>query len=153
LGDREFVLSRLTDRDLSELDEWLRARIIKMAQASLPDDASDKLFERTMGVAMSKAMRTTWMSGDGARMMATPDGMARIIWQSAHHEDPDVEYEELRRLMFVPENVKTTNEAMKSIRPRVPTSAKKGSGPNRKNSPKKRRSRRAKRTKKGSTRH
>jgi hypothetical protein len=102
-------LSPLDDRDLSELDLWLQARFINMAREAakgLPQDQR----EAEVTQAQITASSLTWMSGQGAKLMATVDGMARIVWQGAKHNHPDLSYEECRAKMFDPTNVEAAND-------------------------------------------
>lgn len=105
LGDREFRMSQLNDRDISELDEWVQDRIVAVAERSIMrQKLTPSEVERRLAIAYSAAAGATWMSGDGARMIATVDGIARLLWQSIHHNHPDVSYEDLRRLVYEERN-------------------------------------------------
>lgn len=127
LDGEEYLLDRITDQDISELDEWVRGNVMRIARASLsgPDDP---FFEKTMDLALGKASRTSWMTGDGAKMMATPDGLARIVWQAAHRNHPGLEWQQLRTKMFNVESISDTVNALKKVRPSVPAGSKTGGG-------------------------
>lgn len=105
LGKTDYQMSRLTDRDISELDEWVQARFVENARASLKGEKDEALRQETLSIALKQALTITWMSGIGAKMMATPIGMARLVWQCIHKAHPKVTLEQLTEDMFSPENV------------------------------------------------
>lgn len=106
LGKEEYLAQQLTDRDISELDEWIRSRFIEMARKSLASDASEEERERTLRVAMREAQSMTWVSGQGARIIGTIDGLARLMWQMIHHNHPGVTPEQIRRHLADPETMR-----------------------------------------------
>lgn len=106
LGDVEYRMSPLTDRDISELDEWVRHRYIQLAVDSLPKDTPPEEVTQVRLQATQAALNLTWMSGQGAKILATVDGMTRLLWQSLRREHPDVEYEDLRGQLFSSERLK-----------------------------------------------
>jgi len=101
----EYQMSPLTDRDISELDEWVRCRFINLAMRSLPDDMSESDRTKFRVNAVHEAMTLTWMSGRGAQQMASVDGIARLVWQSVKRNNPGVAEDELRRHLFSRENL------------------------------------------------
>lgn len=115
IGGVEYMASQLSDKDIAELDEWLRARFISMARDSLGPDCSQKQIDDTLAVAMRDAMGLTWMSGIGARVMASVDGVARLAWQMVHHSHPTVTYEEIRKHMYDPRNMANVNDAFDGL--------------------------------------
>jgi hypothetical protein len=108
-------MAPVTDKDISELDEWVQARYIRIARDSLPSDASPEEREETIRIAMLQAQSLTWLSGHGAKMIATVAGMTRLVWQSIRREHPDVTEEDLREHMFSPENIEAANIAFKKL--------------------------------------
>ena len=113
--ETEFLMTALSDRDMTELDEWVRSRYIDMARKSLPSDATQEQREETMRLAMDRAIGLTFMSGIGARMMATIEGVARLTWQSLRARQPNLTYEQVKAYMFSKENVKCANERWKEL--------------------------------------
>lgn len=125
LGDTELSIRRLTDKDITELDEWVKSRIIQLARASLSDSMTSDEREEFLGIAMRQAMRTTFLSGDGAKMMASLDGLARIVYQGLV-DKASMSFEDIRSALLVPENVRRVGEVVKAIRPQMPGSATSG---------------------------
>ncbi len=90
MGSVEYQLSPLTDRDISELDNWLRARMVRAARESLPDDATPEQRQETIGAAVVATAGVCLLSDLCASVMATPDGLARVIWQSVKRNHPGI---------------------------------------------------------------
>lgn len=100
MGSVEFQLSPLTDRDISELDNWLRARMVRAARESLPDDATPEQRQETIGAAVVATAGVCLLSDLCASVMATPDGLARVIWQSVKRNHPGLTPEDVEVLLF-----------------------------------------------------
>lgn len=104
-----YQMSPLSDKDIAELDAWVQSRIICMARESLPKDATQSERDETLRIAMQTASSVTWMSGQGAKLLATVQGWTRLVWQTIKRNHPDVTEEELSAHMFSPENVREVN--------------------------------------------
>lgn len=115
LGGTTYRMKPLTDADIAELDQWLRARIIRTARESLPDDASEADRRLTMESAVAFATTVTWMSGHGAKLMATLEGMAQLVWQGCHHLQPAVTPEEIRAKLLDPRNLEEARLAFDTL--------------------------------------
>jgi len=105
IGDHEYQASPLTDKDISELDAWIQADYVKVARASLDENSTKAEREETLAIAMRQAAGLSWMSGTGAKMIATVKGMARLTWQMIHRNHPKVTVAQLQSELFNPENL------------------------------------------------
>jgi len=123
LGDLPLKLRRLSDADLTELDLWVRSQVMAIAETGIDDDMPAQRQAAIREAAMSKAMRTSWMSGDGRAMMSSPDGLARIVYQACSKSAP---YAEIKKRLFVPENITTVKEVIEQLNPKVPNSVRVG---------------------------
>lgn len=103
IGSKTFQASPLSDKDLTELDNWVRADFIRTARKSLTPDMSTAEREETLSVAMRIAQTLCAFRGSGARQLASVDGMIRLVWQSVKHNHPNVTEDELRALLLTPE--------------------------------------------------
>ena len=121
LGGRSFRMKPFTDVDIAELDNWLRALVIRTARESLPDDASQEDRLTTIEAATRAAMGMSWMSGYGARMMATLDGLAQLIWQSVHHHHPTVMPSVIRRELLDPDTIEEARLTLKRVNEAEPS--------------------------------
>lgn len=110
---RELRMSPLNDRDQAELDQWLQQRHIANARRSLRDsDATPAERDEILSIALRQSMSITLASQEGVTMLATPEGIARLVWQSCRREHPDLTFEELRSLAMSDEE---SLEAMQSF--------------------------------------
>lgn len=111
LGGQLYRMSPLNDVDIAELDNWLKARVIRMARESLSPDADEADRRLTVESAIAYATTLTWMSGQGAKLMATLDGMAQIIWQSIKRHHPNVTPAEIRSKLLDPRSMEEAETA------------------------------------------
>jgi hypothetical protein len=105
-----YQFSPLTDKDLDELDEWMQSRLIEAARRSLSKSASQEERDETLRVAMREATKLTFLSPDGARMIATLPGMTHLCYLSLRKCHPDVDEPSLHKLLSDPENLSILNE-------------------------------------------
>lgn len=103
----KFTMRPLTDEDINELDEWLRSEYIKTVRRSLRD-TDDQTYMREIQLAHDAASSLTWMSGTGARKMATIEGMARLLWQGAK-ESTELTEKQVQQLMLSSRNILELN--------------------------------------------
>jgi len=109
-----FQMSPLTDRDIAELDLWVQARIVQIARASLNGEPAE-IREETLRLAMQTAAGASWMTGMGARIMATVPGMTRLVWQSIKRSHPEITEEEVGQHLFSPENIEHARETFDKL--------------------------------------
>lgn len=110
LGGVEYRMSPLTDRDISELDEWIQTEHIRLARASLGPECTQAERDETLGIAMRQARTLSWMSPEGAAIMGTVDGVARVIFQGLRENHPElvekkVPHARVRQLLLDPRTV------------------------------------------------
>lgn len=94
-GDKIYKMSPLTDKDQSELNQWVRAQYINNARLSLPKDVSELEYRLLMSTAMRDALCLTWSRLPGRNAFITPEGSARLAWQSIKRNQKDVTEDEL----------------------------------------------------------
>lgn len=105
----------LEDRDVVELDEWVRQRIMDVAVRSI-GGLPERTAALVVDVALKRAAGATWLSGDGARMIATLDGVAMMLWCSMDERDREGKTPaDLRRLFLTPGAVKEVTTAFRRI--------------------------------------
>jgi len=119
-----YLVSPLSDKDIEELNEWVRSEYISMVRRS---GASPE----EMGVAFNEAAGIQWMSGVGSKMMASVNGMARLVYQGCLKKHPNISYEKLRELLFHPDNLEKTRQVFERLNG-VDAKGKKGRPPKRK---------------------
>lgn len=107
----EILLSPVSDIDSVELDMWVRARYLQIQRESISESSSEELKERIERIAQETASTLCWYLDQGARMMASIDGLSRIIWQCSKNNGHKLTYEQLREKLFFRDNYDRANEA------------------------------------------
>lgn len=105
LGDKVLLLTPLTDKDIEEINNWFRAEFVKIARMSFDDSMTQDERAEVLQCAMREARESHWMSASGERVIKTPEGMARVLWQSFKKEHPSLTVEEVRELIMTPGNL------------------------------------------------
>jgi hypothetical protein len=112
LGGKEYLMSPLSDRDIEELDQWLKSKVIQMAIDAIPQNASDQICRSVLDSANRVAMEISWMSPEGARQMRTLDGMARLFWQSIKINHPEMSHIDVRKCLV---DARVVDEALSAF--------------------------------------
>lgn len=120
-----FLMSPLSDKDLSELTEWVQERYLQTARKSAKNEPREER-DRIEQLALATACTLAWTSGIGARMIASPDGMARLIWHGVRKNHPEITVEELRSYMFSAENIRESNRIFRKANDLPESNAKGG---------------------------
>lgn len=104
-----FRASPLADIDLVELDIWVQSRYIRTARIAARDLPQEER-DREIDIAQQRASTMSAFSGQGARMIATIDGMSQVVLQSVRRNHPDITAERLRYLLTNPANLAEAND-------------------------------------------
>lgn len=100
----ELYLSPLSDKDITELDNWIRARYLHIQRTGIPKDADEETKERIERIAQQTAATLNWYIGYGASMMASIDGLCRILYQASRKNQPKLTYDELHENLLSEDN-------------------------------------------------
>jgi len=100
IGDKTYEMRPLTDRDVDEINNWLRSTFIQMARNSFTPDMKAAEREETLSVAMSRARKLSFMSGEGAEVIGSIDGVSRVLWQGCRSKHPTLTFEEFYAEIF-----------------------------------------------------
>lgn len=96
----------LTDRDMDELDAWLRREYVARLEAAT-EGASESMRRDVMIHVASTVPSVHFMdAGIGSRMIASPVGLARLIWQSCRRDQPDLKFARLKSMLIRVDNRK-----------------------------------------------
>jgi hypothetical protein len=98
-GDKKYLMSPLTDRDQSELNQYVQSTYIDNARRSLPSDTDDKTYARLMTLALQTALGLQWTRKPGRDVFTTEEGLARLAWQGIKRNHKDVTHIDLIPLM------------------------------------------------------
>jgi hypothetical protein len=94
LGGRAYRLSPLTDADVGELDNWVRAgtlRAAREARRGLPELEAQALMRQALAFAATQ----TWFGALGRDHSI--DLLARLFWQLVRRRHPDASLETIRQ--------------------------------------------------------
>lgn len=94
IGDRHFTLTPLRLVDIDELDNWLKKKYFESARAALTPDMTADERKELLSLALDRASQMSFISGNGAKMFATIDGIAQLFYVSAKIAEPAVTYDE-----------------------------------------------------------
>ncbi len=94
LGGRAYRLSPLTDGDVGELDNWVRASTIRVARQS-GRGLSEPEAQALMRQAFASAATQTWFGVLGRD--CSIDMLARLFWQLVKRHHPDASMEAVRQ--------------------------------------------------------
>jgi len=108
----QILLSPLGDKDVTELDNWVKAKYLHDARSTIPENATEEQKDRIERIAQQTATTLCWWMGHGASIMASIDGMTQVIYQSAKKNNPNITYDEIHSKLFVHENLDLANEAI-----------------------------------------
>lgn len=109
---RKLAFRQLTDKDITELDEWIREcyldAVYKAAERQSPE-MRDVIIDR----ASRTVLEMTFYGPQGAKYIATPEGITQWIWQLSKGlpENEGLTRDQLRSYALHPLNVERWNGA------------------------------------------
>ena len=114
LGDKTYRMSPLSDIDIAEIDNWLRVRHLRLVRESTAG-ASRAEARRVMMDAFDYAAKLSWTSDDGAALLSTRDGIAKLLWQGMHGNHSELTVEEVYKLLLDPRTIRSAMDTWKLI--------------------------------------
>lgn len=99
LDGREYRFSPLTLEDIEELDNWVRYQYMSRVLASMPKNADKTDRELAMGIAQRTCVNLTWLSGQGATMIASHKGAMKIAQLALSKRHPELTEERLQTIL------------------------------------------------------
>jgi len=124
MNGEEYMISPLTDKDMGEVDIWLRSRVLGNVMEAMPANLSDQMRARLERQAVKEAAELSWMSPEGMKHLATVDGMCRLLWIGARKNHAGLAYETLHRAVMddgvkdnVAKNIHKANDALAQAMP------------------------------------
>lgn len=114
LNGTEYRFSPLTFNDIEELDNWVRHEYMRRVIHVIPVDASKADKEMAMGIAQSRVVELTWLSGTGAKLIASVKGMTKIAQLSLQKRHPELTDDKMREILLTdPEAFTKMSEALR----------------------------------------
>ena len=100
LDGKQYLLAALGDRDITELDLYVRSVYINNVRKSFTSDMSDNDKNREMDQAQLSAATLSAFSGTGAQILGSFNGVARLAWQSIKRNHPDIALDDFTSKLF-----------------------------------------------------
>lgn len=94
LCGKEFKAKCPSDRDYTELNEWIRAQFIKIVRKACEDLTFSERRE-TIGIAVREVASMTWDSGEGAALVNSAEGVAYMAYLMLKDNHPKITHAEL----------------------------------------------------------
>lgn len=114
IGDKTYEISPLNDESHLSLDEWVKSKYIQAVvklNAALPqEDRAEAL-----NVAYKEISTLSWMSGFGAKLMGTVEGVAQLLYEGIRINDPSIKPAQLAKDLLNPENMALANAAFRRL--------------------------------------
>lgn len=109
------TIRALEDVKYDEIDAWLQSEYMAAVRRTMRSDPDmteqEKLVETKL--AQDTAASLSFLTGEGARHMATPKGLAKLIYE--HCEKMPITLDELRLLLFDADNAEAVNKALIAV--------------------------------------
>ena len=98
----ELRISPFTLMDIDEIDFWLRQKILDlfMKNAKAIEGLEHKDFIEMVTNETRRVSTLSWSGSEGLKIVATVDGMMRVIWQ-AMHKGTNLTQEQLKDMLMV----------------------------------------------------
>ena len=86
LGDAEFLMAPLTDRDIQELNNFIKQDILKNAKDSCRSETNIILVEATMKAALAQVSKVDWILNSD--LLQSIDRIAYLLWMGVRSNPP-----------------------------------------------------------------
>jgi hypothetical protein len=109
-----FYPKRLTDEDITFLDEYVRAEHMKLVRAAIHDDDSPEVRRQILQDGLDSAASLTWMSGRGKRYICNPAGFAMLAYRCCR-DSTKLTYEEFKALFYNSVNLRRWHDRWEEV--------------------------------------
>ncbi|HUT10431.1 MAG TPA: hypothetical protein VMY42_08040 [Thermoguttaceae bacterium] len=100
IGDRDFLLSPLSDRDFDELSLWYQGRVLRIARASLDADSTSRDREETLKAAYAHASSIDFFSEfQTGGLLSQKEALAQFVWRVLRKQQPAFSLDDARKLV------------------------------------------------------
>lgn len=84
INGKTYRMSPLTDRDIGEINNYIRSKYIKVARDSIEENTPPHLIDATIRTAMQEAQKLDWMRDP--KLLNAPDVLIYMFWLSLKTE-------------------------------------------------------------------
>lgn len=113
IGGKDYYLKPLSDRDVVELDDWLRQRHIQLAN-EVAKTLSKRDGDRIIDIALKQTITMTWQSELGSELLSSLIGVTRLFYQAQapRTESDRLSFEKCYKLMQDPEAIRVIHQRL-----------------------------------------
>ena len=116
IGETEYRISPLTDRDIGEINNYLRSQAIRAARQSINVAEEPAMAELTLRIAMQEANKIDWTKDPS--LITGQDCIIYVFWLGMRREHPDLTQEEFSRLLLAdPDALEGIMDAFMLVQP------------------------------------
>lgn len=107
--------SPLDDESQDALNEWVRDRYLDQV-AKMAEKLKNNETKQSMLLSATQfSVSLTWASEMGAQLLASVDGIARIVYESCRKNHPNITYEQIKQHMLDPAAIRKANQMFKQV--------------------------------------
>lgn len=109
--EQEFLSRPLSDKDMDEIDAWLRREFVKRVEDAISPSSSKVMVQAAAGQIVATVPTISFMDGAiGSRMASSTVGLSRIVWQSLRAEHPNLAFHRIKALLMNESNRKASQK-------------------------------------------
>ena len=86
MGGVDYLMSPLTDRDIQELNNFIRQEILTTAREFCKSETNKAIIEATMKVAMDKVAIVDWIIDSD--LLQSVDRIGYLLWMGVRNNEP-----------------------------------------------------------------
>jgi len=86
MNDVEYLMSPLTDRDIDELNNFIKQGILSAAKEFCENTRSQDIINATMKAAMDKVSSIDWLTNPD--LLETAENVTYLLWMGARNNNP-----------------------------------------------------------------
>lgn len=116
LGRFSLEMRPMREADVGALDNWVRGRYVDAIRKTLGGLSAEERRE-SLSIAFDKAAKMFAFDAEGSRLLATPEGLAKLVQVCCRVDEKEVPHDELYRLLFDPENAEFVRQAFSHLNP------------------------------------
>ena len=120
ISEVEYQARTLTDRDYTEIDEYIKSEIVNIAYTAMRNNnllPSDR--QEMLSASLLAATKVNWFTDEGNHIMSSAKGMARLAWQMIKHFQPKLLFskflEEFKKTEYLVENMQRTQQVFEDL--------------------------------------
>jgi len=116
INGNEYLVSPLTDRNIGEINNYIRSQAIKTARESFDPNDPPEVKELTLRIAIQEAAKVDWTETPG--IITNPDYMMYVFWTALRKNHPELTRETFtQEVLEDPEAVGNLMDAFTLVQP------------------------------------